>query len=129
MNKPGVYVLYGKNDECLYVGSSRHMEYRVKHHEHKKYVKSITYHPCPTSKMRFLENDLIEKLCPKINITRATKLKGEISTTVSLTAADRKAIRKLQKDNAVAGKRPTISAAIRIAVRKATAQKGADNGK
>lgn len=37
MNKPGVYVLYGKNDECLYVGSSRHMEYRVKHHEHKKY--------------------------------------------------------------------------------------------
>jgi ribosomal protein L19E len=79
--------------------------------------------------MRFLENDLIEKLCPKINITRATKLKGEISTTVSLTAADRKAIRKLQKDNAIAGKRPTISAAIRIAVRKATAQKGADNGK
>ena len=49
-------------------------------------------------------------------------------TSISFTEEDRKYLRKLQRENTIDGKKPTKSAAIRIALRKATAQKGAING-
>ena len=67
MNSSGVYVLYGENDECLYVGMSLNMEARLDQHRTAiefRRSETFLFNPC---ELREREREMIQRLRPKLN--------------------------------------------------------------
>ena len=74
MNESGVYVFFGPDDRCLYVGSSVDMGRRFASHPHKGLCCRVEYHPCPPEQRLDLEQQFIDNLQPSLNHKRAVAL-------------------------------------------------------
>ena len=130
MNEPGVYVLYGENDECLYVGSSINMKRRCMQHPHRKLTRRIQYFPCREEQLRDEEERVFKLLSPCLNVSKTISRRHEcmapsvFSVTlkqrigVSMTADDMRLLRTLKTQIEKKQGKITVSGVIRLALRK-----------
>ena len=125
MKEPGVYVLYGENDECLYVGSSVNMKARCRFHPYGALAKRIEYNPCSLRELGPLEQKTIDRLKPKLNRNKkVTRHDGGVVfvprlTGISLTLGDRRLVNKLKRQFEPEHGKQTATGVIRIALRQA----------
>ena len=66
-----VYVLYDEKGECLYVGSTIDTQSRFYRHRYIHLAARIDKFPCEASDRRVKEQEMIDKLNPRLNKNRA----------------------------------------------------------
>jgi hypothetical protein len=128
MTGPGVYVLYGEADECLYVGSSLNMEQRIKCTRYRKLAKRVDFIPHEAKTRRVKEQEMIDLLRPKLNrMPAVSKAPGNPKIArrfmVYLTHEDARIIDSLGAWMGDRYGQVTTTAILRLAIRLAYKQK------
>ena len=65
-NGPAVYFLW-LGEEIIYIGQARKLLTRIGEHARRKNFDSVSYVPCLIRELRFLEEEAIVALKPKLN--------------------------------------------------------------